>query len=113
MKSNMVCNVMGAIFLALSSLLFGCVQMPTEQQSIVDDRPTIDFVISSKRDDIEDIVVFIDGVRMGMASSFISGKSRMRILPGTHSLVLRVNGVVLLQEEFYLSSGSNRSFYVN
>lgn len=103
----------GVIFLACLFSIMGCVQMPTEQQSIVDDRPTVDFVISNKRSDFENIVVFVDGVEMGMASNFRAGVSKLRILPGMHSLMLQVNGVVLLREDFYISSGSSRSFVVN
>jgi hypothetical protein len=90
--------------------LSGCVQMPTEKQSISDLRPQISFKVSDER--LLTARVQLDGLDAGQVSDYIDGVSSMRIRPGTHIVRVTFNNTVLLEEKFYLGDGVNRAFIV-
>lgn len=105
----------GAIVaLSLIGLLSsGCVRMPTEKQSIVDDRPSISFSVAQDKSHYLSAEVSLDGAFVGQVSRYIQGASVLRVLPGTHKIEVRHQGSAVLSEEFYLSSGTSRSFVLN
>lgn len=91
----------------------GCVQYPTERQSVVDQRPQISFRYS-----IEDAIrlsnarVLVDGLDSGRVSDFSDGTGALRVLPGTHTIRV-VNGeTVILDERVYLGDGVARPFTI-
>ena len=90
--------------------LSGCVQMPTEKQSISDLRPQISFKVSDER--LLTARVQLDGLDAGQVSDYIDGVASMRIRPGTHIVRVTFNNTVLLEEKFYLGDGVNRAFIV-
>lgn len=88
-------------------VLAGCVQMPTEKQTVSDLRPQISFVTE---DQYKDARVFIDKVEVGRVGDFLDGVSALRVLPGSHLVtVVSATGVVL-EERFYVADGVSRSF---
>jgi hypothetical protein len=93
-----------------SLLSGGCVQMPTEKQSISDLRPQISFKAEGER--AQSSRVLVDGLDVGMVSDFIDGKAAARVLPGTHIVIVTSGGSVLLEEKVYLGDGVSRSFIV-
>lgn len=90
--------------------LSGCVQIPTEKQSISDLRPQISFKVSDDR--LLTARVQLDGLDAGQISDYVDGVSSMRIRPGTHIVRVTFNNTVLLEEKFYLGDGVNRAFVV-
>ncbi|MBE0624233.1 MAG: hypothetical protein IH606_05405 [Burkholderiales bacterium] len=91
-------------------LLAGCVQMPTEKQSISDMRPQISFKVEEER--AASMRILVDGLDIGVAADFIDGKAAARVLPGTHIVSVTSGGSVLLEEKVYLGDGVSRSFIV-
>jgi hypothetical protein len=99
-------------FAGLAALMLGavgCVQMPTEKQSVSDLRPQISFVAA---DALFDAVVYVDNVAVGRVGDFREGTAALRILPGTHTVRVVADGRVLLDERFYVGDGVSRSFLV-
>jgi hypothetical protein len=103
-----------ALALALgTALVGGCVQYPTERQSVVDQRPRISFRYSAE-DAIRlaDARVFVDGLDSGRVSDFSDGTGALRVLPGTHTIRVVNGGVIVLDERVYLGDGVARPFVI-
>lgn len=99
-----VASIAGALALG------ACTQMPTEKQSISDMRPQISFKAPDER--VRSARVFIDGLDMGSVGNYVEGSSALRVLPGTHVLMVSLEGQVLLEEKFYVGDGVSRTFVV-
>jgi len=100
------------VLAALAALLLGtagCVQMPTENQGVVDMRPQISFVAAEA---LFDAVIYLDNVAVGRVGDFQDGTAALRILPGTHVVRVVAGDRVLLDERFYIGDGVSRSFLV-
>jgi len=98
-------------FFLIIILAVGCVQMPTEKQSIPDLRPSISFRTESQA--LYNARVFVDGQDMGRIGDFVEGVSALRILPGSHNLRILSGQSVLMDERIYLADGVHRSFYIS
>lgn len=109
MRCRIHCVVLAAVFGAAS--LSGCVQMPTEKQSVVDQRPHISFRIAHEGQAAAR--VFVDRLDMGAAGDYAEGKATLRVLPGTHLVEVRLGSQQLLNERVYLADGVSRSFGLN
>ncbi len=103
-------KILGYFFsISLVAILFtGCVQWPTEKQSISDLRPGISF--KAQNTDLLDGKVFLDGLDMGQAKDYQEGIAMMRILPGPHKLNVTLNGKTILDEKIFTSDGVNQTF---
>lgn len=99
-----------AVLLATSALS-GCVQMPTETQSVVDQRPQISFQIGHESQHAARVLV--DRLDMGAAGDYAAGKGALRVLPGTHVIEVRLGSQQLLNERVYLADGVSRTFRLN
>jgi len=102
-------NVFAAMLAVVA--LSGCVQMPTETQSVVDQRPQISFHL--KNDAQGAARVFVDRLDMGAVGDYAAGKGALRVLPGTHIVEVRTGAELLLNERVYLADGVSRSFRLN
>lgn len=91
--------------------LSGCVQMPTEKQSVVDHRPQISFRIAHEGQAVAR--VYVDRLDMGAAGDYAEGKAALRVLPGTHLVEVRLGNQQLLNERVYLADGVSRAFGLN
>lgn len=89
----------------------GCVQMPTETASVVDQRPQISFQIGNESQQAARVLV--DRLDMGAVGDYAAGKAALRVLPGTHVVEVRLGGQQLLNERVYLADGVSRSFRLN
>ncbi len=102
----------GSAVLALSlvgALLgAGCTQMPTEKQGVADVRPQLSFQLVHP--DLGAAQVQVDGLAMGEASRYVAGVASMRVLPGTHDLVVTLGGRTVLAQRFYVGDGVNKTF---
>lgn len=88
----------------------GCVQTPTEKQSVVDSRPSLAFRAESGR--AEDARIFVDNLDMGSVDDYLEGEGALRILPGMHIVRVVAGSDVLLEEKLYLADGVNRTLLV-
>jgi hypothetical protein len=99
-----VAGASGSCLLSLS----GCVQFPTEKQSVADLRPQIAFKAAggvfpgAAR-------VWVDGLDAGSVLEAIEGQGTLRVLPGTHRIQVRDGTRVLLDEQVYLGDGTSRT----
>lgn len=95
-----------------AAALVGCVQMPTESQGAVDQRPRIGFTVASDMDSSTARVV-VDGLDMGPLSRYQDAMGSLPLLPGSHLIQVRDKGRILFQETVYLADGARRSLVVN
>jgi len=87
-------------------MLSACVQTPTQNTQVVDDRPGLAFELSSSAAEAYELKV--DGVSYGRVGQYLSGENRLRIIDGSHVVELENNGEVVFTQEVYLGAGSNR-----
>lgn len=90
--------------------LAGCVQMPTEKQTVVDQRPQITFRVNGNSQAAAQARVLVDELDMGVVGDFMDGQATLRVLPGTHVVKVQAGGTVLLLERAYLGDGVVRPF---
>jgi hypothetical protein len=77
-----------AVSLIAGSLvaLTGCVQYPTERQSVVDLRPQISFRFDPADARLNEVRVLVDGLDSGRLGDFVDGKGALRVLSGSHGV---------------------------
>lgn len=97
---------------ALAVVLCGCVQMPTERQSVVDQRPQISFRFDSADRDVRNARVFVDDLDVGEVSDYVDGRATLRVVPGTHHIRIQSDDKVLLTERVYLTDGAVRPMLI-
>lgn len=98
--------------LALLAALAGCVQMPTEKQSIVDQRPKISFSVAGDVQRVASARVLVDELDMGTVGDYLDGQANLRVLPGSHVIKVQSGANVLLLERAYLGDGVTRPFHL-
>ena len=102
--------------LIVSVLLVGCVaagvsgcSWPTEQASVIDNRPTISFKTTGNADAM---TVAVDGIVAGTVSQYKAPKAGLRVLPGTHVVTItRADGTKSTQR-VYVSDGVTKTLNV-
>ncbi len=87
-------------------ILTACVQTPTHNTQVVDDRPGLAFELASPASETYELKV--DGVSYGRVGQYIAGENRLLIINGSHVVELINNGQVVFTKKVYLGSGSNR-----
>jgi hypothetical protein len=87
----------------------GCIQLPTEKQEVVDLRPQVSFTMADPGDHPGAYRVFVDGLDMGNAESYIAGRSALKVLSGTHLLKVERDGRTTFEERMYLGDGATRT----
>lgn len=108
---KLLMRIVSAVALAVATIaVAGCVQMPTEKQSVADMRPGISFRTLDPAS--ADARVLVDEVEAGRVGDYAEGKAALRVLPGTHLLRVVRGNEVLLNEKVYLGDGVNRVFIV-
>lgn len=73
---------------------------PVTQTKAVDARPTLSIDGAPQGSQL-----LIDGLVIGAADAYRSGKKSLRLQPGTHLVRVEHAGQVLLEEKVYLSDG--------
>ena len=109
---------MKLIFLAWSvavsvHLMTGCVQMPTERQAAVDLRPRISFAVANPALDPAQLYVSVDGLAMGVVSSFMVGQQELTVLPGSHVVRVTLGDRIVMEERVYVGDGMTKTLLVN
>lgn len=107
---NRTCQIIAGATLALSLLISGCVQMPTEKSGVSDMRPQISFNVQSEG--LLGARVNVDGLEVGAVGDYVSGKATLRILPGNHRIQVISADRIVLDEKAYIGDGVTRSFLV-
>lgn len=92
--------------------LSGCVQYPTERQSVVDLRPQISFRFDPADARMNEARVLVNGLDTGRLGDFLDGTGSLRVLSGTHTVRVVSGATVLLDERAYLGDGVARPFNV-
>ena len=87
-------------------MLAACVQTPTRNTQLVDDRPGLAFELSSPT--AENYELKVDGVSYGRVGQYLVGENRLRIINGSHLVELVNGGQTVFTKKVYLGSGSNR-----
>ena len=87
-------------------MLAACVQTPTRNTQVVDDRPGLAFELASSAAEAYELKV--DGVSYGRVGQYLAGENRLRIIDGSHVVELENNGEAVFTQEVYLGAGSNR-----
>lgn len=106
-------NWIAVSLIATSLLAFsGCVQYPTERQSVVDLRPQISFRFDPADARLNEARVLVDGLDSGRLGDFVDGKGALRVLSGSHAVQIVSGAEVLLNERAYLGDGVARPFNV-
>lgn len=100
------------IVLLLALHMTACVQMPTEKQEVADLRPQLSFSLADPDDDAGLYRVYLDGLDMGLAASYMTGKNGMKVLSGTHVVRVEGRGRVVFQERLYLGEGATRAILI-
>jgi len=109
-----ICMTRMAVSLTACALvaLTGCVQYPTERQSVVDLRPQISFRFDAADARLNDARVLVDGLDSGRLGDFVDGKGALRVLSGSHAVQIISGSEVLFSERAYLGDGVTRPFNV-
>jgi hypothetical protein len=100
------------IALALMLQLTACMQLPTEKQEVADLRPQLSFSLADPEDDLNAYRVYVDGLDMGSAASYLAGKNGMKVLSGSHELKVEGRGRVVLQDRIYLGDRATRTIII-
>lgn len=103
-------NYLAALALAA---LGGCVQYPTEKQSIADVRPQISFHFNTADEALGGARVMVDGIDAGALGNFAAGVGALRVRPGTHEVAVVLGSETLLRERAYLADGASKPFHVS
>jgi len=106
-------KIAAASLLAMAlTALVGCVQYPTERQSVVDLRPQISFRFDPADTRMTQARVVVDGLDAGRMADFLDGSGSLRVLSGTHTVQVFSGSELLLNERAYVGDGVARLFIV-
>lgn len=95
----LACSVIG---------MAGC-SFPTEQASVIDNRPTISF---KGEEAINSSMVFVDGVAVGKVSQFKAPNAGLRVLPGTHVISVQKADGSKTTQRIYVADGVTKTLIV-
>lgn len=90
----------------LLCVLAGCVQSPTKNTQVVDDRPGLAFDLPSSSSARYELLV--DGVSYGVVGQYQAGDSMLKLIDGTHQIELVDGGKTMFSQTIYLGAGVNR-----
>ena len=107
MTKHFVLAILGVT--ASVSLFSGCASYPTESATTIDNRPQISF---QTKHDGGDMTVFVDGIRNGVVSDFIPGESALRVIPGTHTIIIQKSDGSTFTQRVFVSDGVTKTIVV-
>ncbi|MDZ4299001.1 MAG: PEGA domain-containing protein [Moraxellaceae bacterium] len=88
---------------AIALTLVAC-STPVTQVKSVDLRPTLSITNAPSGS-----VLIINGVTVGDAGQIAAGKQAVVMNPGTHHVVVALNGQMLINEKIYFGEGLNKT----
>ncbi len=98
------------LFAASALILFlviGCAY-PSSDVRVTDERPKI-----AVKNAPPNAVIYVDGLRMGLASKFNGDPSVLLLEPGRHKIEIKSDGRTLLSEDVFLGESVLKTFVVN
>lgn len=98
-----------ASLIGLGSLT-GCVQFPTDHQTVVNQKANISFKFAESDLRLAGARVKVDGLDMGKVADFADGKKALQTLSGNHRVQVMNGNETILDERVYLGDGAARSF---
>lgn len=96
------------LFVITALLLLGCVQTPTHETTVVDDRPRVSFDVSALEQKPGAYYVRIDGIDFGSVEQYLRDKNALPLLPGQHTVEVLLEGNVVFSKKIYLGEKSVR-----
>lgn len=93
-------------------LLSACIQLPSEKQEVADLRPQFSFALADPNDDAMRYRVYVDGLDMGVAGSYVAGKNALKVLSGMHLVRVETGGKTVFQEQIYLGDSAIRTILI-
>lgn len=96
------------LFAITALLLLGCVQTPTHETRVVDDRPRVSFDVSDLERKPGSYYVRIDGIDFGSIDKYLRDKNALPLLPGQHTVEVLLEGSVVFSKKIYLGEKSVR-----
>jgi hypothetical protein len=88
-------------------LVIGCAY-PSSDVRVTDERPKI-----AVKNAPSDAVVYVDGLRMGLASKFNGEPGVLLLEPGRHKIEIKSGSRTLLSEDVFLGESALKTFVVN
>ena len=104
--------LLATIFSSTAIHIAGCVQYPTERQNVVDLRPQISFKVDMNDSRMTEARVFVDGLESGRLGDFLDGRGSLRLIHGSHTVLVINGNEILLNERTYLGDGISKPFIV-
>lgn len=88
------------------SFVVGC--YPESEVRVTDNRPKI-----AIKNAPENAVVYVDGLKMGLASQFNGDPNVLLVEPGRHKIEVRSDNRILLSEDVFLGESALKTLTVN
>jgi hypothetical protein len=88
-------------------LIIGCAY-PSSDVRVTDERPKI-----AVKNAPENAVIYVDGLKMGLASKFNGDSSVLLLEPGRHKIEIKSGGRTLVSEDVFLGDSALKIFVVN
>lgn len=90
------------------AVLAGCAY-PTETARTIDNRPQIMFKTTH---DSDRMVVYVDGIQNGVVSNYLDGKAALRVLPGTHTITIKMPDGSVNTQKVFVTDGVTKTIVV-
>ena len=94
------------LVLLAALILSSCVQRPTQNTQVVDDRPGLAFDLASS--EAETYELKVDDVSYGNVGQYLAGENLLKLVDGTHHVELVSDGEPVFSRKVYLGAGSSR-----
>ncbi|WP_188151995.1 hypothetical protein [Teredinibacter waterburyi] len=88
-------------------LVTACVNKPTQNTTVVDDRPRVTFA-ADLGSSPKNYSVHIDGIAYGSLANFMSDKNALRIISGRHKIDIIHNDTVVKTYDVTLGANETR-----
>ena len=88
-------------------LVIGCAY-PSSDVRVTDERPKI-----AVKNAPPNAIVYVDSLRMGLASKFNGDPGVLLVEPGRHKIEIKSEGRTLLSDDVFLGESALKTFVVN
>lgn len=95
------------LIVCMTFVITGCVNKPTQQTTVVDDRPRVSFE-SALPAPVSQYQLVIDGIDYGSLQQYTSDKNALRIISGRHKIQLKRGGKIVFDKDVTLGESETR-----
>ena len=96
-----------AVLLIAAIVISACVNKPTQNTTVVDDRPRVTFA-ADLASSPKNYSVHIDGIAYGSLANFMSDENALRIISGRHKIDIIHNDTVIKTYDVTLGASETR-----